>query len=99
MTHRWGTPPPPSMRGYGYAHTKRRRQILQDNPFCTECAKHGRQTRATVLDHKRPRCLGGTDKPANLQGLCRPCHLSKTGREGAHMRWHKKQRRNRDKGK
>lgn len=94
--HRWGKPAPASSRGYGAAHIRLRRVVLKEEPLCRECLKHGRQSRATVLDHIQPKCLGGGDERRNLQGLCQPCNLSKTGREGAYVRWHIKRRKARE---
>lgn len=73
-------------RGYGTAHDRIRRALLREEPFCRECRKAGRETKATHADHILPKCLGGSDKRANYQPLCTAHSRSKTGREGAMIR-------------
>ena len=51
-----------------------RRIILRRHPTCQAC--HARPS--AVADHITPRAEGGTDDPANGQGLCNPCHDIKT---------------------
>jgi 5-methylcytosine-specific restriction enzyme A len=59
-----------------------RRAVLNANPLCVICQTHGVVTVATEVDHIRRHF----DKPelfwnlANLQGLCRACHVQKTMR-------------------
>ena len=57
-------------------------QLLRE-PFCRECARHGRRVRATdvdhIVDHK-----GDWSKfcdRSNLESLCHSCHSRKTARE------------------
>lgn len=38
---------------------------------------------ATEVDHITPKASGGTDDPANLQGICKACHRAKTQDEAA----------------
>ena len=62
-------------------------QLLR-GPFCRECAKAGRRTLATRVDHVRPHRGDWalfTDR-ANLQSLCERCHNAKTAREMAESR-------------
>lgn len=57
----------------------RNAQLTQE-PFCRECAKHDRRTKATEVDHVTPhrgRWELFTD-PGNLQSLCHSCHSRKT---------------------
>lgn len=59
-----------------------RRVFLAAHPWCVECARHGVQTRASIVDHVQPH-KGNMDSfwsRANWQGLCVPCHNSKTNR-------------------
>lgn len=57
-------------------------QLLRE-PWCRECAKHGRRTPATVVDHVRPHRGDWAlfVDPANHQSLCKPCHDRKTAQE------------------
>lgn len=63
-----------------------RRKILEANPTCYRCQK----APSVEVDHVVPVCLGGTDRPHNLAGICRPCHLTKSAREANYVRWHVK---------
>lgn len=54
-------------------------QLLRE-PFCRECAKHGRRTPGVDVDHIEPH-RGDWAKftdPENLQTLCHGCHSRKT---------------------
>ncbi|MEG6507059.1 HNH endonuclease [Nitratidesulfovibrio sp. 1201_IL3209] len=68
-------------RGYGAAWRRLRADVLRDEPLCRECARQGRVTPATDVDHIVARSRGGTDDRANLQPLCHRCHSRKTARE------------------
>lgn len=72
-----------SSRGYGSRWRKASRAFLQAHPLCEECLKHGRYTRATVVDHIVPH--RGNAKlfwdRNNWQALCKRCHDQKTGNE------------------
>lgn len=60
----------------------KRREILQDNPFCVECKKDGRLEPATVVDHIKPIRLGGDPLDNNnLQPMCKRHHDAKSARE------------------
>lgn len=85
-SHRWGKPSSRVERGYGAAHDRIRRAMLREEPFCRECAKEGRETKATHADHIVPKCMGGTDERSNYQPLCVSHARSKSGREGALIR-------------
>lgn len=61
---------------------KVRKQVLQrDNYLCVMCAKQGRITPATDVDHIIPVAKGGSNMPDNLQSLCHECHKIKTSTE------------------
>jgi 5-methylcytosine-specific restriction enzyme A len=69
-------------RGYGAEHRALRRQVLDEEPICRAC-----RVRATIIaDHIVPLSRGGQTVRENLQGLCKECSGSKTGREGAQAR-------------
>lgn len=65
-------------RGYDSRWRKLRARFLQAHPWCRECLREGRKTRAQVVDHVIPKRSGGTDKWENLQALCASCHSRKT---------------------
>lgn len=70
-------------RGYTSDWDRLSTRVRQEEPFCRLCLAAGR-VRATVLvDHIVAKVDGGTDDLANLQGLCRPCHGTKTAEEVA----------------
>jgi 5-methylcytosine-specific restriction protein A len=91
--HRWAPVGSRYERGYGLAHDRIRRALLREEPHCRECRKGGRVTKATHADHIIPRCLGGPTARWNYQPLCLAHSRSKTGREGAMMRWARKRAR------
>ena len=69
-------------RGYGSAWDKVRKEAMsRDNGLCQPCLKDDRVTPAHAVDHIKSKAKGGTDELANLQAICRPCHLDKTMRE------------------
>ncbi len=69
-------------RGYGAAWRRAREQALsRDCGLCQVCARAGRVTLAAEVDHITPKFEGGTDHPANLQAICKPCHRTKTEAE------------------
>ena len=61
-----------------------RQNYLIEHPFCMECWKNGKLTKATVVDHIVPIKQGGVAlDESNLQALCASCHGSKSIREGS----------------
>lgn len=75
---------PDYRKWYGLAPWKRaRRRFLAENPLCAECARQGRVTAATEVDHIEPH-KGSRERfwnCDNWQALCRECHSAKTMRE------------------
>ena len=71
-------------RRLGRAWQKLRARWLQDRPLCVHCEAKGRVTKATTLDHIRPRSQGGTEDETNLQGLCDRCHNIKSLADRGH---------------
>lgn len=63
-----------------------RELVLNADPLCAECRRQGRTVAAREVDHIVPVHQGGTDARENLQGLCRPCHWSKTATEARDRR-------------
>ena len=69
-------------RGYGKEWDKARRLALQrDNGLCQPCLAAGRVTRASQVDHIKPKAHGGTDELSNLQSICKDCHDIKTAED------------------
>ncbi len=61
-----------------------RNNFLIEHPFCEECQRQGRLTKATVVDHIVPIQQGGALlEESNLQALCASCHGSKSIKEGS----------------
>lgn len=65
-------------RGYGALHRRLRKELLEREPLCRECRKHGRITAATIADHIVPLSKGGKTEASNYQALCRDCSDKKT---------------------
>ena len=66
------------------AWRKLRARFLIEHPFCVECRKNGKLTKATVVDHVVPIRQGGPAfEENNLQALCASCHGSKSIKEGS----------------
>ena len=64
-----------------------RAAFLREHPVCARCAAQGRLIAAVVVDHVVPLKDGGARFDwTNLQGLCVPCHNSKTAGETARRR-------------
>ena len=69
-------------RGYTTAWDKARAAFLRQHPICEECARQGRLTPATVVDHIVPH-RGNRQRfwdRDNWQALCSACHAAKTAR-------------------
>ncbi|WP_328604787.1 HNH endonuclease [Amycolatopsis sp. NBC_00345] len=54
---------------------RRRARILRRDPVCQVCLL----APSTEVDHVIP---GDDHADSNLQGICTPCHATKSGREG-----------------
>ncbi len=67
-------------RGYNSRWRKASGIYLKCHPLCEECMRHGKTTKATVVDHIKPhrgdpQLFWDTD---NWQALCKKCHDHKT---------------------
>lgn len=61
-----------------------RKRQLEAHPFCEECLKNGKRTKAIVVDHIIPIKKGGDMYDyTNLQSLCASCHSKKSVLEGS----------------
>lgn len=71
-------------RGYGRGWDKLRAAALaRDLHLCQICARAGRVTPATEVDHITPKAKGGAETLDNTQSVCAPCHRVKTATEAA----------------
>jgi len=67
---------------HSVAWRKDRLAHLKTNPLCSECLKNGLTVEASVSDHIIPIEQGGDAWDwANRQGLCYPCHQSKSAKD------------------
>lgn len=79
----WADRPSTDRRPYqDPAYQRLRARVLRRDPICCIC----KRADSTEVDHVQPISEGGTDHPDNLQGVCNPCHASKSAREGARAR-------------
>ncbi|MFN6993727.1 MAG: HNH endonuclease [Aquincola tertiaricarbonis] len=58
-----------------------RDRILRRDPLCVPCQAKGVVQASQQVDHRIPLEQGGTDDDANLQGICKACHVEKTAAE------------------
>ena len=58
-----------------------RADLFRREPLCIECRKLGHVALATQRDHITPLAEGGLDEADNVQGLCQPCHDTKSHAE------------------
>ena len=74
-------------RGYGSDWDKLRLFVLErDHYLCQVCLEDDRVTPCNIVDHIKAKAEGGTDDPENLRAICKDCHATKTGKEGARGR-------------
>ncbi len=70
-------------RGYSSRWQAARKTFLAHHPLCVICARLGRTTAASVVDHVRAHRGDQSlfwDR-SNWQPLCKPCHDRKTGHD------------------
>jgi 5-methylcytosine-specific restriction protein A len=61
---------------------KLRQEVLERDAFlCQFCLAQGVFTKATHVDHIKPKSQGGSNALTNLQALCKACHATKTATE------------------
>lgn len=68
-------------RKRGRAGQRDRALVLDEEPLCRACLAEGRTTPSRKVDHIKPLAEGGSDARANKQGLCDPCHDTKSAGE------------------
>ncbi len=70
-------------RGYTSKWQKMRLSYLRQHPLCAVCSEKGITKPAVLIDHIQPH-KGDMQKfwnQDNWQGLCIPCHITKTVKE------------------
>lgn len=73
----------PTPRKRGRAGQRDRAAVIAEEPLCRLCLKDGRTTPTAIVDHIKPLAWGGSDDRSNKQGLCVPCHDTKSEAERA----------------
>ena len=71
----------PVGRERGATNQRTRARHLGLSPLCVRCELEGRVSLATELDHIVALANGGTNDPANRQGLCGEHHRIKTAED------------------
>ena len=59
---------------YGSAWRKIRNRYIKMHPYCEECLKNRKLTKAEEVHHIIPLNHGGNHAENNLMALCKPCH-------------------------
>lgn len=73
-----------NQRGYTYRWQQASKGYLAKHPLCVHCQLKGLVVSATEVDHVIPHRGDMTlfwDRDNNWQGLCGPCHSTKTATE------------------
>jgi 5-methylcytosine-specific restriction endonuclease McrA len=78
----WATRANAPKRLRGRASQERRARVLARYPICALC----RRAPSTIADHIQNLAAGGADTEANMQGVCVPCHDTKTAQEAQRPR-------------
>ena len=79
----WSKKPTAAKRVTGRKLQRLRAELFARRPLCAECQRQGRVILATQRDHIVPLEEGGQDHEDNVQGLCAPCHDTKSAAERA----------------
>ncbi len=77
----WAKPVTATKRVTGRKLQALRAELFARQPLCVLCQAQGKVTLASQRDHIIPLAEGGADDAANVQGLCEPCHASKSESE------------------
>lgn len=75
----------PAQRGYGPEWKRKRDVYARRHPWCEDPDRRhpGKRIRMKIVDHIKPKSLGGKDDDTNYQSLCQGCHNHKTARDGS----------------
>ena len=52
--------------------------VKDEEPYCRHCLAKGLRVATDEVDHIIELADGGTNDRANMQGLCEPCHRTKS---------------------
>jgi 5-methylcytosine-specific restriction enzyme A len=89
----WRTKPPANRYAYGAAWQRVRVQALERDGYVCQLRYPNCLGRASQVDHIVQPEAGGTNALTNLRAVCRKCHATRTGRQGAFAK--RQRRRNR----
>lgn len=67
---------------YGSLWRKIRNRYIKAHPYCEECLKNRKLTKAEEVHHIIPLNDGGTHADENLMSLCKSCHSRITAKMG-----------------
>jgi 5-methylcytosine-specific restriction protein A len=79
----WGKRPPANAYAYSGDWSERRRRVLERDAFRCRLGFAGCLVRASEVDHVVQPEAGGDNSLSNLRAVCRRCHATRTGRQGA----------------
>jgi 5-methylcytosine-specific restriction protein A len=60
---------------------QRKKRLARTHGLCERCLDCGRTSIATVVNHKIPLAMGGTDDDHNTENLCNPCDKEVTAQQ------------------
>jgi 5-methylcytosine-specific restriction enzyme A len=88
----WVKKPPANAYAYKGGWPERRVQVLKRDGYVCQLRYPGCLVRASQVDHIVQPEAGGTNSLENLRAVCRTCHATRTGRQGALAKQRKERR-------
>jgi 5-methylcytosine-specific restriction enzyme A len=89
----WTKKPPANAYAYGPGWPERRARVLKRDGYVCQLRYPGCLGRASQVDHIVQPEAGGTDELENLRAVCKRCHATRTGRQGALAKQRARRRR------
>ena len=65
---------------YDARHTRLAKQVVREQPWCSQCKTPGSEDNPLQGDHILPHSRGGRNVRSNYQTLCRRCNAAKRDR-------------------
>jgi 5-methylcytosine-specific restriction protein A len=87
----WRTKPPANRYAYSGGWKERRLRVLERDGYVCQLRFPGCLGNASQVDHIVQPEAGGDDSLENLRAVCRKCHATRTGRQGALAQQRKRQ--------